>query len=1032
MVTVESFFGNATLELRSVGNQFDNVEATHPPYVLADIPDMPLGMVKYDLQGVAVGGIAVVDLALPEGQTPTTFYKQNTTTGAIEPFEFDGQTGALVNGNKITLYLQDGGRGDDDGVANGVIADPGGPGDPPPPPPPGGGDPPPGAGDPPPGGGGGGTTGQGGSGSTSGTTIIEDDTDWIYRDDDVSFWAYSTADPPPTYSQIEWDFAYDGTFDPDATASGDSVEHAFAANGTYTVAARFTTSTLGTDLAWMTVNVHHLPPAVEGPGDLETTAGGAITLTITETHEANIASIEWWVSQDGGDYDRDWGVTGLSGEYEFPYFGTYDFWVTVTDVDGEVGETDFEVYVGPATPVGGVTVSADANNPIDEANAVTFTVNELNWDDALDDVSIYADWTGSGEFDLVDSDEWLGNLWNDGVASFVHSYDDGKPDGVYHAKVRIENQAGENHEYPVDVYVRDLAPIATLTVGSPGAETLGNKVTDIAYSNQEVWSIRETTSIGFFDAHDASVADYDSQEYDFIVRKYNTEGTEVVETTEFLDQPDPWIKLPEYKVGQSYEVEGWLTDQDGAQFPHQKINVVFEGLVDGEPSGTGSPKMPLYGTMNLQGGQLPDDYNRYGYAPEIKKSGTLGPTDQLTVELVLDQWSQQKVAQGATVRYLFEVAEEHFTTFGTQWDTNTFPESTGTFTVPYLYPDDYRITVSGSVQWLQNGIWTAASPYYQVVATTPQSQTWFEQIDEVLTMLKNMAQQFGDKEQQIRDAITHNTSQFVDTLIAGFTGAANQIISELPSTLKTAVFNWIGQGQNLTLPENFDAASLKDFLLKYAGLTWDHVSDILTQELGEGNVAALQEVAEWLGNVNDENMSQVGTMEQFLTDLANRPEFTEAGLNGLVSQAVNSIFDVSNNESLILKAIGKAGPQLVAKFVPGAGQVMSAVKGLMWLVENRNQLQPLFDKLIKEGADALLAFSAGTLQTALVNGFHLAVPSAMSFLAGQIGLGNLPKDIKKALAFLPDKVDKAFVTRSATSPRTSSWAGPRVAAPTVS
>src|SRR5262249_33776479 len=41
---------------------------------------------------------------------------------------FDGTTGAEIQDNVITLHLVDGGRGDADGVANGVIVDPGGPG----------------------------------------------------------------------------------------------------------------------------------------------------------------------------------------------------------------------------------------------------------------------------------------------------------------------------------------------------------------------------------------------------------------------------------------------------------------------------------------------------------------------------------------------------------------------------------------------------------------------------------------------------------------------------------------------------------------------------------------------------------------------------------------------------------------------------------------------------------------------------------------------------------------------------------------
>ncbi len=128
LVSFDSYYGNTTLELRAPGKVFEQVEAVHPPYVLEFVPDMPLGMVSYQLQNVTPGSIATVELAVPDGSLLDGYYKQNVSTGAIERFDFDGSTGAVFNGNTITLYLQDGGRGDDDGVANGVIVDPGGPG----------------------------------------------------------------------------------------------------------------------------------------------------------------------------------------------------------------------------------------------------------------------------------------------------------------------------------------------------------------------------------------------------------------------------------------------------------------------------------------------------------------------------------------------------------------------------------------------------------------------------------------------------------------------------------------------------------------------------------------------------------------------------------------------------------------------------------------------------------------------------------------------------------------------------------------
>ena len=46
-------------------------------------------------------------------------------------FTYDGQTGAEINGNLVTLHFVDGQRGDDDLTPDGKIIDQGGPGSPP-------------------------------------------------------------------------------------------------------------------------------------------------------------------------------------------------------------------------------------------------------------------------------------------------------------------------------------------------------------------------------------------------------------------------------------------------------------------------------------------------------------------------------------------------------------------------------------------------------------------------------------------------------------------------------------------------------------------------------------------------------------------------------------------------------------------------------------------------------------------------------------------------------------------------------------
>jgi len=76
-------------------------------------------------------GAVTVEVILPEGVAPSTYYKYGPTPDDPQDhwyeFMYDGKTGAEINGNLVTLHFVDGQRGDSDLAVNGVIVDPGAP-----------------------------------------------------------------------------------------------------------------------------------------------------------------------------------------------------------------------------------------------------------------------------------------------------------------------------------------------------------------------------------------------------------------------------------------------------------------------------------------------------------------------------------------------------------------------------------------------------------------------------------------------------------------------------------------------------------------------------------------------------------------------------------------------------------------------------------------------------------------------------------------------------------------------------------------
>lgn len=98
-----------------------SVDLASLPEPPADL-ELPVGALSIDVVGVSPGSVASVTVTLEEPVDSVL----KLLGGVWDPFDPDGTTGASLSadGLAITLLLQDSGRGDIDGVADGKISDP--------------------------------------------------------------------------------------------------------------------------------------------------------------------------------------------------------------------------------------------------------------------------------------------------------------------------------------------------------------------------------------------------------------------------------------------------------------------------------------------------------------------------------------------------------------------------------------------------------------------------------------------------------------------------------------------------------------------------------------------------------------------------------------------------------------------------------------------------------------------------------------------------------------------------------------------
>ena len=118
------------------GGKLTQLDTMYPASI-PDTSDMPkdflMGLIDFQLKTDMIGGTVTMTVYLMEA-APEDFhwYKYNADAGAwtnySETTGTNGEKGAVFNETRdqVTITLVDGGMGDDDGIANGIIVDPAG------------------------------------------------------------------------------------------------------------------------------------------------------------------------------------------------------------------------------------------------------------------------------------------------------------------------------------------------------------------------------------------------------------------------------------------------------------------------------------------------------------------------------------------------------------------------------------------------------------------------------------------------------------------------------------------------------------------------------------------------------------------------------------------------------------------------------------------------------------------------------------------------------------------------------------------
>lgn len=204
-------------------------------------------------------------------------------------------------------------------------------------------------------------------------------------------------------------------------------------------------------------------------------------------------------------------------------------------------------------------------------------------------------------------------------------------------------------------------------------------------------------------------------------------------------------------------------------------------------------------------------------------------------------------------------------------------------------------------------------------------------------------------------------------------------------------FDWLFSGLGavgVNIPRDLSPRSLITFFLELMGITWQRIRALLVRLIGERNVALIEQAVELLGNLIA--MGPSGLFEMIKERLNPRD---------MIRQVIQA-----GVEFLVEALITRIAARLLMMFNP-AGAIVQAIEVIYrildWIFTNAARIFSLVETVVN-GAAALIAGNITGMATAVEGALARLIAPVIDFLAGFLGLGNLPDRIADTIRGFQD------------------------------
>jgi hypothetical protein len=236
---------------------------------------------------------------------------------------------------------------------------------------------------------------------------------------------------------------------------------------------------------------------------------------------------------------------------------------------------------------------------------------------------------------------------------------------------------------------------------------------------------------------------------------------------------------------------------------------------------------------------------------------------------------------------------------------------------------------------------------------------------------------------------------FLGNLVSGVMQGLKNFMSNIGEHLQKGLMEWLFGalgGAGLQLPDSFDLKGIVSIVLQVLGLTYANFRARAVAIVGEPVVAALEKTAEIFKIVATEGISGLWN-------------FIKEKVGDLKSMVLDAIFDFIKDKVIIAGItwmIGLLNP--VSAFFKACKAIYEIV---MFFINRGSQIIDLVNAVI----DSVASIAKGALGIAITkveNALAKAIPVAIGFLAGLLGLGDIGGTIRKTIDKAQAPIHKAI------------------------